>query len=50
MGLAEIFRVFYLECPIVPYWISYCRTAPAAVPIELKFVRVASPQPINKMS
>ena len=28
MDLAEIFRVFYLECLIVPYLFSYYRTAP----------------------
>ena len=28
MGLAEIFRVFYLKCLIVPYLFSYYRTDP----------------------
>ena len=46
MDLAEIFRVFYLECLIVPYLFSYYSSY-TAERIELKFVIVTSPQLFN---
>ena len=46
LALAEIFSVFSLEYLIVPYLLSYCRTAPKRLnrAIELKFIIVTTPQ------